>query len=186
MEIKAQLYKPYTEQQRLDFIVEYNHTMGYTIEEADNALIAWGYDDEEKLEQARERKYKENETIREAYLVSGVVYENILWDSDLEQKLNISVQLSTMNEEDTIVWVAMDGVTAMECTKQDLINIGTLLSTMTAYVWQYKNPEIKQAIADAQTIEELNEIEIVYDMSEVLEKEEENEMPTDTADNAEE
>ena len=131
--------------------------------------------DAEQLEKTRQEKYKENETIRDAFLVSGVTYKDILWDSDLEQKLNISVQVSTMSDEDTVVWVAMDGVTALECTKQDLMNIGALLTTMTAYVWQYKNPAIKQAIADAETIEELNEIEIVYDMGEINE-EAENEL----------
>ena len=125
--------------------------------------------EEQKLQEAKESKYKENEAIRDAFLISGVTYKDILWDSDLEQKLNISVQLSTMGEEETVVWVAMDGVTALECTKQDLMNIGALLTTMTAYVWQYKNPAIKQSIADAQTIEEVEAIEIVYDMGEINE-----------------
>ena len=126
--------------------------------------------EEEKLEEAKQAKYNENETIRDAFLVSGVEYKDILWDSDLEQKLNISVQLSTMNDEDTVVWVAMDGVTSLECTKEDLTNIGALLTQMTAYVWQYKNPAIKTAIANAETIEEVEAIEIVYDMNELNEE----------------
>ena len=40
MEIKAQLEKPYTEEQRMDFIVQYNHNLGYKIEETDNTLEA--------------------------------------------------------------------------------------------------------------------------------------------------
>lgn len=171
MEVKAQLLKPYTDEERMRFIVGQNHRLGFEIRETKTALEAWGEDDAEKLEDARQAKYQENETIRDAFLVSGVTYKDILWDSDLEQKLNISVQLSTMGEEDTVVWVAMDGVTALECTKADLLNIGSLLTTMTAYVWQYKNPAIKQAIADAETIEELNEIEIVYDLNEVIAEE---------------
>lgn len=137
--------------------------------------------EEEKLEEAKEAKYKENETIRDAFLVSGVEYRDILWDSDLEQKLNLMAQTSVMGDEDSVVWVAMDGVTALECTKEDLMNIGALLTTMTAYVWQFKNPAIKAAIAEAQTEEELNEIEIVYDMGEINE-EIENEVSTDTTD----
>ena len=35
-----QLIKPYTEQERLDFIVKYNHNMGLLIEETDIALYA--------------------------------------------------------------------------------------------------------------------------------------------------
>lgn len=55
MKIKAQLNKPYTENQKMDFIVQYNHNLGYKIEETDNTLEAWGYTEEEKQEQERER-----------------------------------------------------------------------------------------------------------------------------------
>ena len=55
MEIKATLNKPYTEKQRINFIVEQNHTLGYEIRETDIALEAWGYTEEEKQEQERER-----------------------------------------------------------------------------------------------------------------------------------
>ena len=55
MEIKAQLDKPYTENQRLDFIVEQNHNNGYEIRETELALQAWGYTEEEKEEQEKER-----------------------------------------------------------------------------------------------------------------------------------
>lgn len=55
MEIKATLNKPYTEKQRINFIVEQNHTLGYEIRETDIALEAWGYTEEEKQEQARQR-----------------------------------------------------------------------------------------------------------------------------------
>lgn len=48
MEIKAELKKPYTDKERMDFIVEQNHKNGYTIEETDNALLAWGLSNEEK------------------------------------------------------------------------------------------------------------------------------------------
>ena len=167
MEIKNKLEKPYTEEQRIDFIVEQNHKLGYEIRETETALEAWGADDIEKLEQAKQAKYKENETIREQFLVSGVEYKDILWDSDLEQKLNISVQLADMGDEDVVTWVAMDGVTSLECTKADLLAIGQLLTQMTAYVWQYKNPTNKTAIAEAETIEEVEAIEIVYDLGEI-------------------
>lgn len=42
MEIKATLNKPYTDKQRLDFIVTNNHQLGYEIKETDSALEAWG------------------------------------------------------------------------------------------------------------------------------------------------
>lgn len=55
MEIKAQLDKPYTEEERMNFIVEQNHQQGYEIREAEEALEAWGYTEEEKQEQEHER-----------------------------------------------------------------------------------------------------------------------------------
>ena len=55
MEIKAQLNKPYTDRQRLDFIVTQNHNNGYEIRETEFALEAWGYTQEEEDEQEQER-----------------------------------------------------------------------------------------------------------------------------------
>lgn len=59
MEIKAQLNKPYTERQRIEFIVEYNHQQGYEIQETETELQAWGYTQEEKEEQRRQRNRQE-------------------------------------------------------------------------------------------------------------------------------
>lgn len=55
MEIKSKLDKPYTENQRIDFIVQENHKNGYEIKETETALEAWGYTEEEKEQQERER-----------------------------------------------------------------------------------------------------------------------------------
>ena len=55
MEIKAELLKPYTEQERMYFIVEQNHNNSYEIKETETSLEAWGYTEEEKQEQERER-----------------------------------------------------------------------------------------------------------------------------------
>ena len=55
MEIKATLKKPYTETQRMDFVVEYNHKQGYVIEETETELQALGYTEEELNEQEKER-----------------------------------------------------------------------------------------------------------------------------------
>lgn len=42
MEIKSTLKKPYTDEQRIAFIVEENHHKGYEIKETEKALEAWG------------------------------------------------------------------------------------------------------------------------------------------------
>ena len=55
MEIKAELLKPYTDKERIDFIVEQNHNNGYEIKETETAIEAWGYTEEEKQEQEKQR-----------------------------------------------------------------------------------------------------------------------------------
>ena len=55
MEIKAILNKPYTEEQRINFIVEQNHQKGYEIKETETALEALGYTEEEIAEQEQAR-----------------------------------------------------------------------------------------------------------------------------------
>ena len=54
MEIKAILNKPYTEEQRLNFIVVENHQNGYEIRETENGLEALGYTPEEETQQRQE------------------------------------------------------------------------------------------------------------------------------------
>lgn len=59
MEIKARLDKPYTEEERINFIVENNHRQGYEIRETETALEAWGYTEEEIEEQEKQRRNSE-------------------------------------------------------------------------------------------------------------------------------
>lgn len=68
MEIKAELKKPYTKDERRDFIIEQNHRNGYEIKETDTALEAWGLTEEEKQEQERERLNLLSLTKREVFL----------------------------------------------------------------------------------------------------------------------
>lgn len=55
MEIKATLQKPYTKDEYMDFIVKYNHNLGYEIEETETELQALGYTEEEIAQKEKER-----------------------------------------------------------------------------------------------------------------------------------
>lgn len=55
MEIKTELNKPYTESERLSFIVEQNHKLGYTIEEQADKIVALGKTQEEMVKEQEER-----------------------------------------------------------------------------------------------------------------------------------
>ena len=68
MEIKATLQKPYEENERMNFIVQYNHGMGYVIEETETELQALGYTEEEIALQEKERIAKLSLTKREVFL----------------------------------------------------------------------------------------------------------------------
>ena len=71
MEIKVKLDKPYSEEQRMDFIVSNNHQLGYEIKETESALEAWGYTEEEKEQQERER-------IANLHMTRGDVFRGLL------------------------------------------------------------------------------------------------------------
>lgn len=64
MEIIAELKKPYTDKERADFIVTYNHNQGYLIQETDEALLAIQPDPHvptyEEIDKAREEYRKEH------------------------------------------------------------------------------------------------------------------------------
>lgn len=62
MKIKAELIKPYTEEERLDFIIDQNYNNGFEIKETEISLQAWGYTKEELEQQEKERLMKSNMT----------------------------------------------------------------------------------------------------------------------------
>lgn len=82
MEIKSELKQPYTDKERKDFIVEQNHKLGYEIKETETSLEAWGYTEEEKQEQEKERIALLNMTgadvERAIYKVKGIDFDDIL------------------------------------------------------------------------------------------------------------
>ena len=71
MEIKATLNKPYTEDERINFIIEQNHQLGYEIKETETALEAWGYTEAEIAQQEAER-------IAQLHLTRGDVFRGLL------------------------------------------------------------------------------------------------------------
>ena len=54
MELKATLEKPYTIEQRRDFVITQNHKLNYILKETTNALEAWGYTADEIAEFEKE------------------------------------------------------------------------------------------------------------------------------------
>lgn len=95
MEIKAELLKPYTEADKLKFIVENNHKQGYAIEEADNALLAWGLSEAEIKEQEQAQIDRLTMTALDFIGILqnfGLTVEQI--NLYLESHLDVKIQLS--------------------------------------------------------------------------------------------
>lgn len=82
MEIKATLQKPYTQKDYMDFVVKYNHGMGYTIEETETELQALGYTEEELAQAERERIAKlyltGADVERGIYQAKGMDFDDII------------------------------------------------------------------------------------------------------------
>lgn len=114
-----------------------------------------------ELEKVKAAKIEENDKIRDAAINGGVVYNDILFDSDTDQKVNLLAIVSTMADDDTSVWFGMNN-DSLECTKADLIAIGSLITELHAFCWS-KNAQIKAAISEAKTIEEVEAIVIDYE-----------------------
>lgn len=85
MIVVASLKKPYSDADRISFIVNYNHQLGYQINETEDALEALGYDEDEKTEQ----KKAEIRAVRNDYLkkyVDDRAKSPFMWDEVPEEE----------------------------------------------------------------------------------------------------
>ena len=76
-----ELIEPYTENEKIDFIVKYNHRMGYEIKKENDKLIAKEMTEEEKSAQEKKRLATLSLTKREVFLAlykaKGITPEQI-------------------------------------------------------------------------------------------------------------
>lgn len=117
-------------------------------------------DEEYLLYKLKQDKIALNDELRDSALFGGVTYNNVLFDSDTDQKINLSETVRDMSDTDTITWFGMDN-TALLCTKADLLAIGEEIRNLTKFCWGM-NALIKEQIAEAETIEQVEAIEINY------------------------
>ena len=95
MVLKASLNKPYTDKERMEFIVQNNHKLGYTIKNTNNGLEAYDYTEEEIAEfkkklndEAIEQEFKEKKnTILMNYL-DAMIHNDAgkMFDLELQMK----------------------------------------------------------------------------------------------------
>lgn len=170
MEIKATLNKPYTDKERIDFIVRYNHQLGYEIKETKQGLEAWGYTQEEKLEQAKQAKYQEANSKANVYLQSGEALFEFEPDKHIEATDGNIAKMTAyalayvtgqLQPEDTVVWNTKEDET-VELNQAQIVSILNGLGQVQAVVWSVQYPAYIKAIDEAETVEEVEAIVIDY------------------------
>lgn len=173
MEIKAELKQPYTEQEKINFIVEQNHKLGYIVEEQEDKLVAFGYTEQEKLKQAKEIKFKE--ILEKAYDYenkTGLVSFNGRI-SDTETQV-LHTELFNQSKFFQMVIGFSQGVLTgdqLYNTKEDinvLINseeaqaIYFALKNATEKLWTVDYLYYKKLIEQAKTVEDVEAVEVDY------------------------
>lgn len=169
MEIKAELVQPFTEEEKVNFIVEYNHNLGYEIRETEEALEAWGYTEEELLEQAKQAKYNEANQKAFQYLESGEAVFTYEEGKSIEAtdgniaKLGLSLVnfILTQDYTSTIEWNTKENEN-VQLNAEQLQVIVAGLQGIQSEVWTVKFVEYNTAIDEAKTLKEVNAIIIDY------------------------
>ena len=166
MEIKAELKQPFNEKERINFIVEQNHKLGYMIEETDNALLAWGKSDEEILEQARFEKQAENTTKAKNAVENGyVVFKGAEFETNAQTVGDLTATMLMLQAQQdsnaTYLWLSKDDK-VVELTLEDFGTLGGLIAEYKNTIWQEKYITYKTQIEQAQTVDAVNNINLDY------------------------
>lgn len=170
MEIKAILNKPYTEEQRINFIVENNHKKAYQLKETELALEAWGYTDAEYLAWAKEAKYNEANAGAKKFLEDGEALFEFEGGKHIEATDGNIAKLTAyalayvtgqLQPEEVVVWNTKEDET-VELNQEQVAYIVKGLGFVQASVWSVQFPAYIQAIEAAETVEEVEAIEINY------------------------
>lgn len=104
MELKAKLSKPITEKERFNFIIEYNHKLGYIIKEDENEIKALWYTKEEELEENKKvNKIKKDIEFKEK---KEIILKNFLDALIHEDNIKIKKLKNDMKELDS--WYARE------------------------------------------------------------------------------
>lgn len=173
------LEKPYTDKERADFVVLYNHNQGLIIEETDTALYALEADEimqngvpiknpnyaAEQLEAEKVKRLEENKEAYNAALKAGVTYKNALFDCDTLAAVRVMGQMAAMqamaiSEEPTIDWFDYD-YQPVTLTTEEFLELAGLITLNTRRI-ETLNCGFNTAISGAESLEELEAINISY------------------------
>lgn len=138
MEVKAQLNKPYTEQEKINFIVQQNHKLGYIIEVQEDKLVALGYTDEEKANARKQEFYTQFiQTSLGNYRLQPKGYANAQQAMDVTNTM--ATALGGLTEQLTslvIFYETPDFTKEEECAEEWLVAHQIKPNVMTLAEWQ--------------------------------------------------
>ena len=137
MEIKSELKQPYTEDERMAFVVEQNHNNGYEIRETETALEAWGYTEEEKA-QARAKEFYNTflATSKGNYRLQPKGYANAQQSIDtINNMVNALGSLTNQISEMILFYETPDFTDETQCTEEWLIAHQYKAPVMTKEEW---------------------------------------------------
>ena len=166
MELKAILNKPYTENERIDFIVNQNHALGYEIKETESALEAWGKTTKEQLESAKAYKYEEALLGAKEYIENEAVFQFDEHNSIEATDGNIGkltayalgFQTGSIN---SVSWTSKED-NVLTLNANDVLRILNGLGEIQSSVWNQEFIAYKNQIENAKTVEAVRAIEINY------------------------
>lgn len=164
MEIKAQLNKPCTDEERADFIVVQNHQKGYIIEETDEVIEAWGQTAEELLADRKAAKQAENTEKAKLAVENGhVVFKDAEFETNAQTvgDLTATMLLMQAGGVESYLWLSKDDQ-AVALTVEDFGTLGGLIATYKNTIWQKKYINYKAQIEQAQSFEAVNAIDLDY------------------------
>ena len=172
MELKAILEQPYTEMERVNFIVEQNqlNPLHYEIRETPEAIEAWGKTDEELLEKAKQEKYDEANSKAKYFLESGEALFEFEEGKHIEATdgnigkftaYALAYVTGQLQPTDTVVWNTKEDET-VELTATQVNEILNGLGVVQASVWSVQFPMFLNRIKEARTLEEVRSIVIQY------------------------
>ena len=119
---------------------------------------------EEKLNEAKQEKHKENlEKAFSAEENGTVLYKDAVFETNSTNISKLTAMLAMINAGivESVQWLSKDDL-QVELQKEDLFELGQLISEYTGALWNVQYLCFKEQIENAQTIEEINEINIEY------------------------
>lgn len=180
------LEKPYTDRERADFVVLYNHNQGLIIEETDTALYALEADEimqngvpvknpnyaAEQLAQAKAAKYKEANEGARAYLESGEALYELEAGKNIEATDGNIGKLSAyalgfitgqLGAGDVVYWNTKEDET-IALTQEQLGSALAGLGAVQAEVWNVKFPAYLEMIEACTSADEVRGIVVDYSL----------------------